>query len=140
MGFDFADADDFHPASNVEKMRAGVPLSDADREPWLERLCDLVTERTASGTGFVLACSALRAKYRRILSVGTVVPTFVLLDGTKDLLAARLAARQGHFMPVTLLDSQLDTLEMPEAALKVSIDQPVDRIVSEIQTSLWPVA
>jgi len=137
-GFDFVDADDYHSAENVAKMAAGQPLSDADRMPWLESLKWMIEEKTTMSAGVVLACSALRAKYRRQLASGRVVPTFVFLDGSRELIASRMTARQGHFMPLDLLDSQFDALEVPESAVKVGIDKPVAAIVDEIEVGLWP--
>jgi len=136
MGFRFLDADDYHPDANVAKMQSGQPLSDADRAPWLERLVALLEETTADGRGVVMACSALKARYRRKLSSGAVIPRFVFLDGAKDLIAGRMAARPGHFMPVGLLDSQFAALEVPNAAISINIEKPVDAIVAEIEESL----
>jgi gluconokinase len=115
LGCDFLDGDDFHPAANVEKMRAGTPLADADRWPWLDRLAAEIGTRLADGRGAVVACSALARRYRDRLGTARPGVTLVHLDGDHDLLARRLAARQGHFMPATLLDSQLAALERPTA-------------------------
>ncbi|WP_417450142.1 gluconokinase [Kordiimonas sp.] len=136
LGYSFFDADDFHPASNVEKMRAGVPLNDEDRQPWLERLVRLMDEQMSMGEGVVLACSALKGRYRRVLSSGQVVPRFVFLDGTREVIAARMGGRDGHFMPLSLLDSQFDALEVPSVAIKVDVDRPVDVLISEIERRL----
>lgn len=137
-GWVFADADDYHTPENVAKMAAGQPLNDSDRAPWLEKLKVLIDETSAKCGGIILACSALRAKYRRHLASGRVVPTFVFLDGSKELIAARMAARDGHFMPIDLLESQFDLLEVPEKAVRVPIDKPADAIVDEIMVGLWP--
>lgn len=117
LGCRFLDGDDFHPPANVEKMRAGMPLGDADREPWLERLNAEL--RTAGDA--VLACSALKARYREILARG--VPDFRLvhLRGPFDLVAARLARRRHRYMPASLLQSQFDALEPPAEAIEVDI-------------------
>jgi gluconokinase len=115
LGCDFLDGDDFHPAANVEKMRAGTPLADVDRWPWLDRLAAEIGARLADGRGAVVACSALARRYRDRLGAARPGVTLVHLDGDHDLLASRLASRQGHFMPATLLDSQLTALERPTA-------------------------
>ncbi len=137
-GWIFVDADDYHTPENVAKMAAGQPLDDSDRAPWLEKLKLLVEETCAEGVGIVLACSALRAKYRDQLASGRIVPTFVFLDGSKELIAARMSAREGHFMPLDLLDSQFDLLEVPDTAVCVSIDKPAEAIADEIIAGLWP--
>jgi gluconokinase len=115
LGCDFLDGDDFHPPANVEKMRAGTPLADADRWPWIDRLAAEIGTRLADGRGAVVACSALARRYRARLAAARPGVTLVHLDGDRDLLASRLASRQGHFMPATLLDSQLAALERPTA-------------------------
>jgi carbohydrate kinase (thermoresistant glucokinase family) len=108
LGGVFFDGDDLHPAANVAKMAAGIPLDDADREPWLRA----VGERLASVDGtVVVGCSALKRKYRDMIREAAPDAAFVHLHGTRELLASRMAARPGHFMPVSLLDSQLATLE-----------------------------
>jgi gluconokinase len=108
LGVPFVDGDALHPASNVAKMAAGIPLDDADRAPWL----DAVGARLAQGR-VVVACSALRRAYRDRLRDAAPAAQFVLLHGTRALLASRLTARVDHFMPAVLLDSQLATLELP---------------------------
>jgi len=109
LGTAFLDADDLHPVENVRKMRAGEALTDADRGPWLRRVAAAADETPGP---VVVACSALRRAYRETLRAGIRRPVaFVHLDGGRELLAARLAERTGHFMPPELLDSQLDTLE-----------------------------
>jgi gluconokinase len=130
----FADADDYHPQANKDKMRAGIPLNDEDREPWLKILNGLLRGWYQSGEGGVLACSALKEKYRQTLVSG-IPPnaiSFVWLDGDKELLAERLAARHHSYMNPKLLDSQIATLEPPKDALRVNIDHPPDQIVREI--------
>lgn len=130
----FADADDYHPQSNKDKMRAGIPLNDDDREPWLEILNGLLRGWSQTGEGGVLACSALRQKYRETLARG--IPqkslTFVWLDGDKDLLSERLAARHHEYMNPKLLDSQFATLEPPADALRVVNDLTPEQVVEEI--------
>lgn len=117
LGFEMIEGDDLHPPANVEKMRAGIPLTDADRRPWLEELAALLTDRHARRQGTVLACSALKRSYRDILRSG-VPPdeSFVIeLDADPDTLRARMSTRTGHFMPMGLLDSQFATLEPLDA-------------------------
>ncbi|WP_307806998.1 gluconokinase [Naasia sp. SYSU D00057] len=109
---DFLDADDLHPAANKEKMAGGTPLTDEDRWPWLAIVGAAMKAETDGGRSIVVACSALRRVYRDALRDAAAGPVFfVHLHGTKELLASRLGARKGHFMPTTLLDSQLATLE-----------------------------
>jgi gluconokinase len=130
----FADADDYHPQANKDKMRAGIPLNDDDREPWLEILNGLLRGWSQAGEGGVLACSALKQKYRETLASG--IPsnaiTFVWLDGDKKLLSERLAARHHEYMNPKLLDSQFATLEPPQDALRVENDRTPEQVVEEI--------
>lgn len=126
----FLDADDFHPPANIAKMKRGEPLDDADRAPWLARLAVALSE--SSDQPVFLACSALKARYREILCGGRSDVQFVHLSGTPEIIRARLRARPGHFMPESLIDSQFATLETPEGAVTIDIDQPVDAIVSII--------
>jgi gluconokinase len=135
----YEDGDEFHPASNVAKMSAGQPLTDEDRWPWLQAIADEIDRLSASGERAVVACSALKRTYRGILVHGRDDVRIVFLDGTQDLIAERLAARKGHFMPPGLLASQFRTLERPcadERPITVSIDAPVARIVDEIVSQL----
>jgi gluconokinase len=136
LGWQFHDADDFHPSTNVAKMRAGIPLTDADRAPWLARLNALAESELAAQRNLIIGCSALKASYREQLAAGIRSMRFVYLRGTKALIAQRLADRQGHFMPPGLLDSQFATLEEPADAIVVSIDQTPDEIVAEIFAAL----
>ncbi|AWB66099.1 gluconate kinase [Saccharobesus litoralis] len=132
----FYDADDFHPKANVAKMTAGMPLNDEDRWPWLQSLADNMAQWQRDG-GAVLACSALKQSYRDLLaSVDSQVVQFIYLQGSFATLLARLKGRKGHFMQADLLQSQLDTLEEPASAITVSIDQPVDELVSDILKAL----
>jgi gluconokinase len=143
LGWRFADGDSFHPASNVAKMSAGQPLTDEDRWPWLQAIADEIDCLSAADERAVIACSALKRAYREVLMHGRDDVRIVFLDGTQDLIAARLAARKGHFMPPGLLASQFKTLERPEAderPITVSIDAPVERIVDDIVTQLDLVA
>lgn len=130
----FADADDYHPAANKEKMRAGIPLNDDDRQPWLDILNGLLRGWYQAGEGGVLACSALKEKYRQTLSAGLPpnAIAFVWLDGDKELLSERLAGRHHEYMNPKLLESQFATLEPPKDALRVVNDCPPEQVVNEI--------
>src|SRR5215217_1632031 len=114
LGWSFEDGDRFHPAANVAKMSAGQPLTDEDRWPWLQAIADEIDRICNAGQHAVIACSALNRGYRSILVHGRNDVRIVFLDGTQDLIAARLAARKGHFMPPGLLASQFKTLEPPD--------------------------
>jgi gluconokinase len=133
-GAAFADADDYHPAANKAKMAAGIPLTDEDRQPWLEVLNGLLKGWSGAGTKGVLACSALKEKYRQTLESGMPEGRvkFVLLDGSKELIAERLAARHHEFMSGKLLESQLQTLEVPDEGIRVMNDQAPELVVGEI--------
>ncbi len=139
LGWRFEDGDSFHPASNVEKMRAGHPLTDEDRWPWLDAIADEIGRICGQGGHIIIACSALKHTYRDVLLRGRGDVRFVFLKGTKELIAERLAQRKGHFMPPGLLTSQFDTLEPPEAGehvITVSIDETVEAIVDGIVRQL----
>lgn len=110
-GWPYAEADDFHPASNVAKMRAGTPLTDADRAPWLAAMRDWLSEQADAGHSTVVTCSALKLPYRDVLREARGRVRFVHLDGTPELLAERIGGRDGHFMSPAMLESQLDALE-----------------------------
>lgn len=119
----FYDADDFHPESNRQLMRSGIPLTDETRKPWLETLADKIVEWNAS-QGAILACSALKESYRALLCRnGASAVTYLFLDGTKEQVAERMQQRTGHFMPISLLDSQFSTLEPPAHALVFKLDK-----------------
>jgi gluconokinase len=128
----FYDADDFHPQENIDKMKRGEPLDDADREPWLLRLAELLSQASVAEAPVFLACSALKARYREILRSGCSGLRFVHLSGTPEVIRARLRARAGHFMPEVLIDSQFAALEETADTLRVDIDSPVAAIVSQI--------
>ena len=135
LGWPFFDADDFHPEANVAKMRAGTPLTDDDRWPWLDRLVAEMGAIDHRGDHAVLGCSALRQAYRdRLARAGDV--RFVYLKGDRDTIAARLASRSGHYMPPTLLDSQLATLEEPTNAIVVDIRLSAEEQVAAIRFAL----
>jgi gluconokinase len=135
LHWQFADADDFHPARNVAKMRAGIPLTDADRWPWLRAIAAWMDERIAAGEPAVVTCSALKRAYRDVLLGGRPQAWLVFLILDRDDLALRLTARHGHFFPATLLDSQLAETELPQpdehAALLTRTGGP-ERTVSQI--------
>ena len=124
----FADADDFHPAVNVEKMRAGIPLTDADRWPWLRAIAAWMDERIARGEDAVLACSALKRSYRDLLLDGRSAALMVFLALDREVLARRLAARHGHFFPEQLLGTQFDALEPP------GTEAPDERVLTVVPT------
>lgn len=115
LGLEFLEGDSLHPASNVARMAAGVALSDEDREGWLQTLAARLQRAQVDGRGLVLSCSALKRAYRDILRRGAPDACFLHLQGDYPLLAARMAARTGHYMPLSLLASQLSTLEAPGA-------------------------
>lgn len=130
LGWDFAEGDDFHPQSNIDKMAAGRPLVDEDRWPWLETLAAWTAERDAREQPTILACSSLKLAYRNLLRKGGEGTYFVHVHGDKDLLLERMQTRERHFMPATLLESQLDTLEPlgpDERGIVVDIANPVER-------------
>lgn len=135
LGWPFADADDFHPAANVAKMRAGIPLTDADRAPWLQSLRVTIEGWIAFQQSAVLACSALKQAYRERLIVGPEVK-LVFLHADLDLIADRMAARPGHYMNPDLLQSQFDTLEAPHDALSIDAADSVPELVAAIRASL----
>jgi gluconokinase len=113
LGVAYVEGDDWHPPENVARMRAGVPLTDADRQQWLERLADRLATAQAAGEGLVVSCSALRRSYRDLLRRGAPALRLLYLEGSPALLAERTSQRTGHFMPPALLASQLQTLEPP---------------------------
>ena len=136
----FRDADSFHPKANIEKMASGHPLTDDDRWPWLEAIAAYIAEHRAAGTTCVVTCSALKRVYRDIVTNkqnGDV--RLVYLKGDFDLIAARLKARKGHFMPPALLQSQFDALEEPdggEHAVMVSIDATPEEIAARVLSAV----
>jgi gluconokinase len=134
-GWQFVDADDFHPPSNVEKMKHGIPLTDADREPWLKALHDKIVEWTAEKRSVVLACSALKQSYRDELRASSDVK-FVYLRGSYQLFSERVLARRGHFAKQDLLASQFATLEEPTDAIIVDAAPSPEQIVSAVRRKL----
>jgi gluconokinase len=137
LGAEFHDADDYHPQANVAKMRSGVPLTEADRKPWLERLRGAIDAWLAAGTPAVLACSALTARSRATLGTDRDGVMLVFLNGPRELMLSRMRVRE-HFMPPALLDSQFATLEPPGAAEALALDAslPVETLVARIEAAL----
>jgi gluconokinase len=133
LGGTFADADDFHPSANIEKMANGIPLTDADRCPWLDTLREQIVLHRSHTACYVLACSALKQSYRDRLrgDDSQEILSFVYLKGSRELILQRMEQRN-HFMPPALLDSQFDTLEEPHDAIEVDIESSPDDIVRKI--------
>jgi gluconokinase len=137
LGWQFYDGDDFHPAPNIQKMRRSIPLDDADRAPWLETLRALINKCIDSGENAVLACSALKESYRRVLTVDPDQVKLVYLKADYALLEERLKNRRGHFMRPELLNSQFAALEEPQGnATVVEVDQSPAKIVDRIRAAL----
>jgi len=136
----FIEGDRLHPAANIAKMSAGTPLNDADRWPWLDLIGKAMKAECDKGHGVIASCSALKKAYRQKLAEAAGRPiTFIFLHGSRELLAARMAMRKGHFMPISLLDSQLATIEIPgpdENALRLDVVLPVDELVRRSKACL----
>ncbi|BAY26662.1 carbohydrate kinase [Calothrix sp. NIES-2100] len=136
LGWTFSDADAFHSPENVEKMRRGISLNDADRKPWLKDLQTAIKHWLQENTNVVLACSALKDSYRQFLVVDSDRIKLVYLKGTYDLIQKRLQERQNHYMTEILLKSQFDTLQEPLNTIYIDIAQPPQAIVQNIRTVL----
>ena len=137
--WDLLEGDALHPPANIEKMSHGIPLSDDDRWPWLRAIAAEIDRKRALGRSVVVACSALKRAYRDILLAGKPDGVLVYLQGAPDLIARRMAARKGHFMPPKLLESQFATLEPPgpdERPITVSVAPPPDAIINEVARRL----
>jgi len=136
LDLEFVEGDDLHPLDNVQRMAAGVPLTDADRHGWLLEIAIRLREAKRTGVGLVVACSALKRSYRDLLrSAGAVDVRFVYLAGIRALFAERMAKRRGHFMPPALLESQLAALEAPspdERAWVCDISEPPEAIIADL--------
>jgi gluconokinase len=135
LGVDFIEGDDYHPVGNVRRMALGIPLTDDDRAGWLRALASRIREARNAGTGMVLTCSALKRSYREVLRAAAPELQFVFLKGSRALILERLAGRRGHFMPTSLLESQLATLEEPAAdehAWTYDIQAPAQEIVDDL--------
>jgi len=130
-GIPFFDGDDFHAAANKEKMKLGIPLTDEDRMGWLQQLHALA-EKESAGKGAIIACSALKEKYRQLLSSHLHKPVWVFLTGSFELIQQRLKNRAGHFMPAALLQSQFDALEIPKDVFTVQVNQGPEVITDRI--------
>jgi gluconokinase len=139
LGWQFRDADSFHPPANIEKMRSGIPLADDDRWPWLDAIGAWIGERLAGGEPGIVSCSALKRAYRARIGARRQGVRLIYLLGSQDMIAGRLAARTGHFMPAELLASQFTTLEEPgpeERALVVGIAMPPPYLARSIVDKL----
>jgi gluconokinase len=134
LGWNFVDGDEFHSAANIEKMRHGIPLTDADREPWLAALGKVIADAIAQNNNLVLASSALKQQYRTRLLISPEV-RLVYLKGSRDLIAARLQNRHGHFATASLLAGQFADLEEPGDALAVDINGSPDQIATVIRSA-----
>jgi gluconokinase len=137
-GWQFADADDYHSAANKQKMHAGIPLTDEDRVPWLAALHDLLMKWHEHSQSGILACSALKQSYRETLSQQIPESKFIFLDASREVLQEHLANRSGHYMNPDLLDSQLQTLEIPSDAIRVSVAGDPQTTVNAILAELKP--
>jgi gluconokinase len=136
LNWEFCDADALHPAANIEKMSRGIPLDDADRKPWLQRLQQAIAQWLHEDKNMVLACSALKVAYRQILLQDKERVRLVYLKGDFKLIQERLRLRPHHYMSSDLLQSQFDTLEEPSEAIHVDVSQPLEMIVLEIKSRL----
>jgi gluconokinase len=138
LSWKFADADDFHPRANIENMSRGIPLTDEDRIPWLKSIREAMRQWEARGENVVLACSALKHRYREVLGINPKVKNvkLVYLKGSYDLLLERLHSRKGHYMKEQMLASQLADLEEPTEALTIDIAKSPEEIVSKIRKQL----
>jgi gluconokinase len=132
LGAEFVEGDTYHPPENIAKMRRGIPLDDGDRRPWLEALSAEIDRWMAAGKTVVLACSALKRSYRDLLARGRPEVRFVYLKAAEPVLRKRLERRRGHYMPASLLASQLATLEEPEDAITVDVSAAPEEIVADI--------
>lgn len=136
LGWSFIDGDDLHPTSNIRKMTAGVPLTDEDRLPWLQRIREGMVEYHESSRSAVVACSALKEDYRRFLLKGLTDTRLVYLRGEPNVFERRLRERRGHFFDPNLLASQFETLEEPTDTLVVDADAEVEKVVDQVVTGL----
>ena len=137
LGWDFVEADTLHSPANVAKMGSGIPLTDEDRWPWLDAIAARIEAARKASKPCVVACSALKRRYRERLSGGHGDVRFAYLDGSFDTIAARLATRTGHYMPLSLLESQFEALEAPgadENPIVLSAERPAEALVDEVVT------
>jgi gluconokinase len=143
LGLEFVEGDHYHSAENVARMSAGLPLTDADRQGWLRALAERIRDAVNAGTGLVLACSALKRSYRDLLRAESGAPRlqFIFLRGERTLIAERIAGRRGHYMPASLLDSQLEALEEPspdERAWVYDVTSSPDELVAAMARRARP--
>jgi gluconokinase len=136
LDWHFFDADSFHPQANIKKMTNGIPLNDAERIPWLEKILNAIDELLGDNKNIVLACSALKQTYRDYLATNTKNVKIVYLEGSFDLFAQRLTARKNHFMKLEMLQSQFDILEKPKQAIIVDAAKSPEEIVNCIRKNL----
>jgi carbohydrate kinase (thermoresistant glucokinase family) len=139
LGWSFEEGDALHPPENIAKMRAGQPLTDADRAPWLSAIAARIDEWRQRGESGVITCSALKRSYRQVIIGDRREVRLVYLSGSRELIAERMSQRHDHFMPASLLDSQFETLEPPgqeESPITVSVDQPIETIVDRLVVGL----
>lgn len=132
LNWDFYEGDDFHPQSNIEKMKQGIPLTDDDRAGWLTAIANQISQLELQNRDGVVTCSALKEKYRQKLTDAAPDVQFVFLHGSYELISERLATRKGHFMTSKLLQSQLETLEEPKNALKFDVTESPEKIIERI--------
>jgi gluconokinase len=139
LGWEYIEGDDLHPEANVAKMASGIPLDDEDRWPWLQRIAEVIGEHEAAGTSVIVTCSALKRSYRDLLREGHPSVWFAHVQASPEVLAGRLANRQGHYMPPSLLDSQLATLEPlgdGEPGDVIAGDGPLQQTVADLLADL----
>jgi gluconokinase len=136
LNWQFQDADDLHSPANIEKMHQGIPLTDADRRPWLRSIRSAIDRSLDTNTNLILACSALKAEYRQDLDLGAARVKFVYLKGSIELIQQRLKQRKGHFMNPDLVKSQFADLQEPDEAIVIEIDRSPAEIVHQIATEL----
>jgi carbohydrate kinase (thermoresistant glucokinase family) len=139
LGWSFEEGDALHPPENIAKMRAGQPLTDADRAPWLSAIAARIDEWRQRSESGVITCSALKRSYRQVIIGDRREVRLVYLSGSRELIAERMSERHDHFMPASLLDSQFETLEPPgpeESPITVSVDQPIETIVDRLVAEL----
>lgn len=137
LGIPFVEGDDYHPQANVDKMASGKPLNDADRAPWLAALGEVLAKAHESGRGCILACSALKQRYRDTLRQAAQAPVhFVWLHGERELLAKRLSERKGHYFKADLLDSQFEALEAPQQAIELDVVERPEQLIRQAAEKL----
>ncbi len=138
LGWDFLDADDYHPPANLAKMSAGIPLDDSDRAPWLDALHERLVSTLKADRRPVLACSALKEKYRTRLLDGIDDVAIIHLKGSYDLIRARMSARRGHYMKPRMLQSQFRDLEEPPGALTLDVSTPLEVMLAAVMETYFP--